>query len=123
MEFECDEEKNRANRAKVRIFRKANRREAKSMAQNKKRIRPDDELPEMTKKEFSLAKPLRDAMPDVVEAMKRGRGRPKVADPKQRVSLRLDPRVVAAYKATGTGWQSRINDVLAAALPKHRAKR
>jgi uncharacterized protein (DUF4415 family) len=93
------------------------------MAQTKNRIRPDDEIPEMTKKEFSRAKPLRDAMPGVVEAMKRGRGRPKVAAPKQRVSLRLDPRVVAAYKATGTGWQSRINDVLAAALPERGVKR
>jgi uncharacterized protein (DUF4415 family) len=93
------------------------------MAQNENRIRPDDGIPEMTKKEFPQATPLRDAMPEVVEAMKRGRGRPKVADPKERVSLRLDPRIVAAYKATGTGWQSRINDVLAAALPKRAAKR
>jgi uncharacterized protein (DUF4415 family) len=55
--------------------------------------------------------------------MKRGRGRPKSETPKERVSLRLDPNVVAGYKATGDGWQSRINDVLARALPQIKPKR
>jgi len=51
------------------------------------------------------------------------RGRPKLAHPKQRVSLRLDPKIVAAYKATGEGWQSRINEVLARALAAQTPKR
>jgi len=93
------------------------------MAQNRKRIRPDEDIPEMTEVEFSRARLLRDAMPKVVEALKRGRGRPKLPNPKQRVSLRLDPRIVAAYKASGSGWQSRINKVLAAAIAKQAAKR
>lgn len=88
-----------------------------------KRIIPDDDIPEMTDADFAAAKSLRVTMPDVVEVMKRGRGRPKVQTPKQRVSLRLDPKVIAAYKATGEGWQSRINDVLARALPHRKAKR
>lgn len=88
-----------------------------------KRIIPDDDIPEMTDADFAAAKSLRVTMPDVVEVMKRGRGRPKVQNPKQRVSLRLDPKVIAAYKATGEGWQSRINDVLARALPHRKAKR
>ncbi len=74
--------------------------------------------PEMTKKDFARARPLKADMPDVVAAMKRGRGRPKLESPKERVSLRLDPQVVAAYKATGEGWQTRINDTLARALRK-----
>lgn len=55
---------------------------------------------------------------DVYKAGKlaRGRGRPKLANPKQQVSLRLDPDVLAAWKATGDGWQSRINDALRKAL-------
>jgi BrnA antitoxin of type II toxin-antitoxin system len=40
------------------------------------------------------------------------RGRPKSASPKEAVSLRLDPDVVAHYRATGPGWQSRINEAL-----------
>lgn len=92
------------------------------MAQGKKRIRPDKDIPEMTAAEFARAKPLDAAMPKVVQVMKRGRGRPKSPEPKQRVSLRLDPRIVAGWKATGEGWQSRINEVLAAALLKRGRK-
>ncbi len=73
----------------------------------------------MTKADFARARSLRDAMPDVVAAMKRGRGRPKLTNAKQRVSLRLDPDIVAAYKATGEGWQTRINDALARALARN----
>jgi uncharacterized protein (DUF4415 family) len=40
------------------------------------------------------------------------RGRPRSASPKEAVSLRLDPDVVAHYRATGPGWQSRINETL-----------
>ena len=41
------------------------------------------------------------------------RGRPSSG--KVVVSIRLDPAVIAKFKATGDGWQSRINDVLMAA--------
>ncbi|MEH3147429.1 MAG: BrnA antitoxin family protein [Methylobacterium frigidaeris] len=37
------------------------------------------------------------------------------------LSLRLDPDVVEAFKATGPGWQTRINEVLADAARKMRA--
>jgi len=87
-------------------------------SKSKKRIVVDDDIPEMRAADFARAKSLRADMPDVVAAMKRGRGRPKLAHPKERVSLRLDARIIAAYKATGAGWQSRINAVLARALPK-----
>lgn len=40
------------------------------------------------------------------------RGRPKLEQTKQHVSLRLDPDVIASFKADGPGWQGRINDAL-----------
>ena len=41
------------------------------------------------------------------------RGRPPVGDqPKQQVTLRLPPEVVAHFKAGGPGWQTRIGEVL-----------
>jgi hypothetical protein len=40
------------------------------------------------------------------------RGRPKSEAPKQVTSIRLDPDVLAHYRATGPGWQSRINQAL-----------
>ncbi len=39
-------------------------------------------------------------------------GRPHSANPKQAVSLRLDPDVVAWYRSGGPGWQTRINEAL-----------
>lgn len=50
------------------------------------------------------------------------RGRPKSDAPKEAVSLRLDPDVLTHYRATGPGWQSRINeDLRKAAKLKARA--
>jgi uncharacterized protein (DUF4415 family) len=40
------------------------------------------------------------------------RGRPKSDAPKRATSLRLDPDVLDHYRATGPGWQSRINEAL-----------
>ena len=40
-------------------------------------------------------------------------GRPPSANPKRQVTLRLDPDVVERFRATGEGWQSRINAELA----------
>lgn len=43
---------------------------------------------------------------------KRGRGRPVQAVTKVPTSLRIDVRVVDAFKATGDGWQTRMNEAL-----------
>ena len=40
---------------------------------------------------------------------------------KERVSIRLSPDVVAAFRATGEGWQTRIDEALKAYLQAHRA--
>jgi len=39
-------------------------------------------------------------------------GRPKGSGVKQPVSLRLDKDVLAHFRATGPGWQSRMNEAL-----------
>ena len=44
------------------------------------------------------------------------RGRPKAATTKEPVKLRLDADVLAALRASGDGWQTRINDTLRASL-------
>ncbi|HET9728448.1 MAG TPA: BrnA antitoxin family protein, partial [Acidimicrobiia bacterium] len=48
------------------------------------------------------------------------RGRPPVAAPRKMVWLRLEPDVLAALRATGRGWQTRVNDLLRAAVLKKR---
>jgi uncharacterized protein (DUF4415 family) len=46
------------------------------------------------------------------------RGRPRLADPKQLLSLRLPPKVIARWKATGPGWQTRMAKALEKSAPK-----
>jgi uncharacterized protein (DUF4415 family) len=70
-----------------------------------------------TREDFRRARPAAKLIPEIVEA-KRGRGRPKVPNPKIPVTLRLDPRVVDAFRATGRGWQTRINDALERAVKR-----
>lgn len=71
--------------------------------------------PELTDEELAQARPFAEVFPDLAESIRRARGRPKVETPRQQISLRLDPDVIEKFKATGKGWQSRINDVLKAA--------
>ena len=40
------------------------------------------------------------------------RGRPRAANPKKPVSLRLDADVIDWFKRKGEGWQTRINEEL-----------
>lgn len=49
-----------------------------------------------------------------------GRGRPKLERPKQALTVRYDADVVEAFKATGRGWQTRMNDALRDWLKDHR---
>ncbi len=44
------------------------------------------------------------------------RGRPRAATTKEPVKIRLDADVLAALRASGDGWQTRINDTLRASL-------
>jgi uncharacterized protein (DUF4415 family) len=56
-----------------------------------------------------------DAAPDMsapIAGIVRRLGRPPKANPKVSVTLRLDRDVVDRFKATGQGWQTRINAVL-----------
>jgi uncharacterized protein (DUF4415 family) len=48
------------------------------------------------------------------------RGRPPLKNPRQLLSLRLPPEVIAAWKASGPGWQTRMAEVLQKASPRPR---
>jgi uncharacterized protein (DUF4415 family) len=77
-----------------------------------------EEVPELSDEWFERA--------DVYEGGKLiRRGRPPLAEPKQSTSLRLDADVLAHYRGTGRGWQSRINAALrkAAKLPEKKRKK
>ena len=81
-------------------------------AEIQKMIANDPDAPEASDEQLAQAKPFAEVFPELMESISRGRGRPTVETPRQQVSLRLEPDVIAKFKATGKGWQSRINDVL-----------
>lgn len=62
----------------------------------------------------SAAKADPDAQP--VDELFARRGRPRLANPKKPVLLRLDPEVVSRFKAGGEGWQTRMNAALRRAV-------
>jgi uncharacterized protein (DUF4415 family) len=67
---------------------------------------------EWTEEDFKAARPFAEVFPELAETIRRSRGRPAMERPKQQISLRLDPDVIEAFKATGKGWQVRINEAL-----------
>ena len=74
-----------------------------------------DDAPELTSDYFERA--------DVYRGNKLiRRGRPPSEHPKEAIKLRIDPDVLAYFRATGPGWQTRINDALrrAAKLKIHK---
>lgn len=80
-------------------------------------IGPDPEIERpRTAEEMSEARPFSEAFPELAEQIRRSRGRPAVADPKQQVTLRLDAEVLARLRASGKGWQSRVNEALRKAV-------
>ena len=69
---------------------------------------PDD-APHLTREWFERAE-IREG--DRLVRAARPAGRPKSANPKEAVNLRLDGDLVAHFRATGPGWQTRINEAL-----------
>lgn len=66
------------------------------------------------------AVPLTDAQWEAVKPLARI-GRPPSRKPlKVPTTIRLDPDVLAALKATGKGWQTRVNEALREWLATHR---
>jgi len=78
---------------------------------SQKDLRDVSDNPELTKTDFARAKPFAEAFPDLAASIRKGRG-PNRAPTKKLVSLRLSPEVIEHFKATGDGWQSRIDETL-----------
>ena len=55
--------------------------------------------------------------------LKSVRGRPKLENKKQLVSVRYSPEVLAFFRSTGEGWQSRMDGVLREYIDKQRTRR
>lgn len=75
--------------------------------------RKDHDNPEWTKKDFARAtRHAGVSLQELAESIIRKRGRPKLESPKESIKLRIDADVLASYRKTGSGWQSKINSDL-----------
>jgi uncharacterized protein (DUF4415 family) len=81
-------------------------------------IAADPDTFELTEANFARARPAAEALPKQVYAeLTKRRGRPPGEEPaKVMVSLRMAPDVLARWRETGTGWQTRAGEVLAKAV-------
>lgn len=86
-------------------------------------IAADPESRELDAEWFAKAKPASEAFaPETyatLVAMKRPRGHPKADNPKVFTAIRLDADLFDAFKATGKGWQTRVNAALRQYIAEH----
>lgn len=81
--------------------------------------------PEWSATDFAKAKPASDVLAGLFgkaqakEMLKPKRGRPKSAATKEHVNVRFDPEVLEQFRASGPGWQTRMNAALADWLKTH----
>ena len=82
----------------------------------------DDDNPEWTAEDFNNAMPF-SALPESLQTTLRSlKGRGKQQSPtKVSTTVRFDREVLEAFRATGQGWQTRMNDVLKEWLKDHAA--
>ena len=83
----------------------------------------DDENPEWTDEKFARARPASEVLPElfgaqVTKTLLKPRGK-QVAPTKRAVTVRYSPDVLDAFKATGAGWQTRMDAALKDWLRTH----
>jgi uncharacterized protein (DUF4415 family) len=90
----------------------------------------EGEVRELKRKDFRDMKPAREVMPDLIEAVKafKKMGRPKAETTKVHIGFRLAADVVASVKASGRGYNARVEQALrkagfGAAAKKRAAKK
>lgn len=80
----------------------------------------DGEVRELTRDDFKHFKTADEVLPEELVTVLSKRGRPVSEAPKQAVNIRLSPDVLTTFKATGRGWQTRIDNALREWLKEHR---
>lgn len=92
------------------------------MSKHNKPLTTDDgELrDDLTSEELALFKPASSVFTG--QQIKKLRGRPKSETTKEQISIRLSPEVLDAFRATGSGWQTRMNEALSDWLKRHDPK-
>lgn len=84
------------------------------------------EVRELTEQDMRRFRPAGEVLPAdlyagllAMNSQARARGRPKAEVTKERITIRLSPEVVQSFRATGDGWQTRIDAALKDWLKTH----
>lgn len=83
----------------------------------------DEDNPELTEDDFARARPATEVLPElfgqaVADEFLKPRGRPRLANPKVHINIRIDADVLAHWKSTGRGWQTRMAAALKRTMPR-----
>lgn len=83
----------------------------------------DGDVRELTATDMKRFRPASDVVPDIVEQQRRARGQrgPQKTPTKERITIRLDADIVEHFRATGPGWQARLNEALKKTIDRKRA--
>ena len=80
-------------------------------AEIQRHIAEDPDAPEWTEEDWARARPAIEVDPELVEWSLRRRGKQK-SPTKEKVTVRLDADIVAHFRDSGKGWQTRLNEAL-----------
>lgn len=73
-----------------------------------RKVKIDDDAPEITAEIFAKMRPMKEVTPGLVEAIKALRGRPRVESPKQVVSIRLSAPALARWSSLSREQRSKL---------------
>lgn len=80
-------------------------------AASRKLTEASGEVRELTSSDLKKFKPAADVLPASLRSRLGVRG-PQIAPTKERITIRLSPEVVRSFRATGAGWQTRMDAAL-----------
>ncbi|WP_068857905.1 BrnA antitoxin family protein [Perlucidibaca aquatica] len=87
-----------------------------STSASKAASQPDETNPEWMADDFQHARRAEDVLPEILGKEQASvlltRGRPKSSNPKVALTIRYDAEVIESFRATGPGWQTRMNSAL-----------
>ena len=88
------------------------------MPKQKPLISAKGEVRELTANDLTAFRPARKALPESLRRKIGVRG-PQKSPTKERITIRLSKDVVKRFRATGEGWQTRVDVALQNWLKKH----
>ena len=88
------------------------------MPKRKPLIDAEGEVRELTAADMKRFRPAKDVLPTALLGKLKVRG-PQRSPTKERITIRLSPDVVERFRATGDGWQTRVDAALQDWLKSH----